>query len=144
MGSDYMQLPPENEQRPKHRGIFDANKPYTEYEKVFCGMFDNVDGKKLVLFGAGMMFDDYMKKFGRKYKPDFIVDNDKNKWGRKRQGVEIKSPEAILAIPAGRRKVIVCSAHYPEIEKQLKEMGITEYSVYIQHVKWITDTEQRR
>ena len=144
MGSDYMQLPPENEQRPKHRGIFDANKPYTEYEKVFCGMFDNVDGKKLVLFGAGMMFDDYMKKFGRKYKPDFIVDNDKNKWGRNRQGVEIKSPEAILSVPAGRRKVIVCSAHYPEIEKQLQEMGITEYSVYIQHVKWITDTEQRR
>ena len=144
MGSDYRKLPPENEQKPKHRGIFDANKPYTEYEKVFCGMFDGVKGKKLVLFGGGMMFDDYMKKFGGKYRPDFIVDNDKNKWGRYRQGIEIKSPQEILSIPADRRKVIICSAYYPEIEKQLKEMGVTEYSIYIQHIEWITETEQKR
>lgn len=144
MGSDYMKLPPENEQKPKHRGIFDANKPYTEYEQVFCGMFDAVKGKKLVLFGGGMMFDDYMKKFGRKYKPDFIVDNDKNKWGRFRQGIEIKSPQEILKISPEKRKVIICSAYYPEIEKQLQEMGIMEYSIYIQHIEWITNTEQNR
>ena len=144
MGSDYMKLPPENEQRPKHKGIFDANTPYTQYEKIFCGMFEGAKNKKIILFGAGMMFDDYMKKFGRRYRPAFIVDNDKNKWGRSRQGVEIKSPEEILAIPADKRKVIICSAHYLEIEKQLKEMGVSDYSIYIQHIEWITNTEQRR
>ena len=144
MGSDYMKYPPENERKMKHRGIFDSDKPYTDYVKVFCGMFDNVKGRQIILFGAGMMFDDYMLKFGKKYRPEFLVDNDKNKWGRRRQGIDIKSPNEILTISQKKRKVIICSAYYPEIEKQLQEMGIMEYSIYIQHLDWIIDTEKNR
>lgn len=144
MGSDYMKYPPENERKPKHRGIFDANRPYGDYIKLFCGMFDNVVGKQIIVFGAGMMFDDFMLKFGNQYRPYFIVDNDRNKWGRIRQGVEIKSPEEILKIPASKRKIIICSAYYPEIEKQLQQMNIVDYSIYIQHIEWIMDTEKNR
>ncbi len=64
LGKDYLKYPPEDERKPKHTGIFDPEKPYEEYRQMLTGMFDDVQGKKIILFGAGMMFEDYMKKWG--------------------------------------------------------------------------------
>lgn len=140
-GSDYMKLPPIEEQRPKHSGIMDPDRPYTFYEDIFTGIFDNTKGKQIILFGAGQMFDDYMRKWGRKYRPSFTVDNDESKWDRTRLGIPVKNPQDILKIPASKRKVIICSFYYREIEKQLQEMGV-EYSVYIQHIEWVVHSEK--
>ena len=93
---------------------------------------------------AGMMFEDYMKKWGNKYRPDFLVDNDENKWGRRRQGIEIKSPKEILEVPEHKRHLIICSFYYKEIQKQLEEMGIKDYHVYVQHAQWIIEAEAQR
>ena len=51
---------------------------------MLTGMFENIKGKKIILFGAGMMMEDYMKKWGNRYRPEFLVDNDENKWDRQR------------------------------------------------------------
>ena len=144
MGKDYMKFPPVEERKPKHVGIYDPQKPYTEYVKLLGGLFKNVKGKQIILFGAGMMFEDYMKKWGNKYRPDFLVDNDENKWGRRRQGIEIKSPKEILEVPEHKRHLIICSFYYKEIQKQLEEMGIKDYHVYVQHAQWIVDAEAQR
>ena len=82
-----------------------------------------------------------MKKYGDKYRPSFLVDNDRNKWGRSRMGIEIKEPKELLTIPAHKRKLIVCSYYYKEIGKQLDEMGIKDYKVYVQRMDWILKTE---
>lgn len=142
MGKDYLKYPPEEQRKPKHTGIFDPEKPYGEYQKMLTGMFDNVKGKKIILFGAGMMMEDYMKKWGNRYRPEFLVDNDENKWGRQRFGVPIKSPEEIQKIPEGKRRLIICSFYYKEIQKQLEQMGIHDYCVYVQHVEWIVESEE--
>ncbi len=142
MGKDYLNYPPEDERKPKHTGIFDPEKPYGEYRQMLCGMFEDIGGKKIILFGAGMMFEDYMKKWGGRYRPDFLVDNDENKWGRSRMGIPVKSPKEILQIPEGKRRLIICSFYYKEIEKQLEEMGVKDYHVYVQHVEWIVRSEQ--
>ena len=142
MGRDYLKYPPEDERKPKHTGIFDPEKPYEEYRQMLTGMFEEVRGKKIILFGAGMMFEDYMKKWGSRYRPDFLVDNDKAKWGRSRMGIPIKSPREILEIPKERRRLIICSFYYKEIEKQLEKMGVKDYHVYVQHVEWIVKSEQ--
>lgn len=142
MGKDYLKYPPEEQRKPKHTGIFDPEKPYGEYQKRLTGMFDNVKGKKIILFGAGMMMEDYMKKWGNRYRPEFLVDNDENKWGRQRFGVPIKSPEEIQKIPEGKRRLIICSFYYKEIQKQLEQMGIHDYCVYVQHVEWIVESEE--
>ena len=44
-------------------------------------------------------------------------------------GVEIKSPEAILDIPAEQRNVWICNLNYDIIGNQLERMGI-EYRCY--------------
>lgn len=142
MGRDYMKYPPEEERKPKHKGIFDPERPYTEYVKKLTGMFDDIKGKKIILFGAGLMFDDYMKKWGTRYRPAFTVDNDENKWGRSRQGVEIREPKAILEVPPEKRRLIICSFYYTEIQKQLQEMGVQDYQVYVQKLEWVLQAEK--
>lgn len=141
MGKDYMKYPPEEERKPRHSGVFDPEKPYTEYLSKLSGLFDEARGKKIVLFGAGMMFEDYMKNWGSRYRPAFTVDNDENKWGRSRMGIEIKPPRAILEVPEKKRHVIICSYYYKEIEKQLQALGINDYHIYIQRLEWILKAE---
>lgn len=142
-GKDYMKYPPEEERKPKHTGIFDPERPYGEYIQKLTGMFEDVKGKKIILFGSGKMFEDYMQKWGGRYRPAFLVDNDENKWGRKRMGLEIKSPQSIFDVPVEKRRLIICSFYYKEIQKQLEEMGINDYRVYIQHMEWIIKAEEQ-
>lgn len=142
MGKDYMRLPPSEERKPKHTGIFDPERPYEEYMRKLTGMFENLKGKQIILFGAGLMFEDYMKKWGGRYRPAFLVDNDENKWGKRRMGIEIKNPEELRGIPRQKRRLIICSYYYKEIETQLEAMGIHDYRVYIQHLEWILEAEK--
>ena len=144
LGRDYMKFPPQEERKPKHTGIYDPERSYQEYIQKLTGMFEGSKGKKIILFGSGMMFEDYMKKWGSRYRPAFLVDNDENKWGRSRMGIEIREPEKILEIPEEKRHLIICSFYYKEIEKQLLEMGITEYRVYVQKLEWIVRAEEER
>lgn len=143
MGRDYMKYPPEEERKPKHRGIYDPERPYTEYIRLLCDTFADVKGKKIILFGAGLMFEDYMKKYGDKYRPAFLVDNDESKWGRSRMGIPIRKPDEILEVPAEQRNLIICSYYYREISEQLDKMGIRDYKVYVQEMEWILRTEEQ-
>lgn len=141
MGKDYLKYPPEEERKPKHRGIFDPENSYEMYTRFLGGTFQGVKGKQIILFGSGMMFEDYMKKYGDKYRPAFLVDNDENKWGRCRMGLEIRKPEEVLTIPEGKRHLIICSFYYREIAEQLQQMGVHDYKVYVQNPEWIVRTE---
>ena len=143
MGKDYRKYPPEDERKPKHTGIFDPEKPYGEYQRMLTGMFEDIRGKKIIIFGAGMMFEDYMKKWGGRYRPDFLTDNDEHKWGRQRMGIPVRPPKQILEVPEEKRRVIICSFYYKEIERQLAQMGIKDYRVYVQHVDWIIRAENQ-
>ncbi|MCR4909258.1 MAG: hypothetical protein K5985_10555 [Lachnospiraceae bacterium] len=81
-------------------------------------------GKTLVIFGTGNMFRNYMRLWGKTAKPAFAVDNNSKLWGERKEGIEIRPPEAILEIPPEKRNVWICNIHFPEIKEQLKEMGI--------------------
>lgn len=143
LGGDYMKFPPEEERKPKHRGIFDPDVQYTTYQAKLSNIFAESKNRKIILFGSGLMFEDYMKKYGDRYRPAFLVDNDKNKWERTRMGIEIKRPEAILEIPDSKRLVIICSYYYKEIEPQLVSMGISDYKIYVQELSWILESEEQ-
>lgn len=77
----------------------------------------------IVLFGAGNMCRNFMKCYGEKYPPLFTCDNNQAKWGSRFCGLEVKSPQALKALPDGCG-VFICNIYYREIERQLREMGV--------------------
>lgn len=77
-----------------------------------------------VLFGAGNMCRNYMKCYGEEYPPLFTCDNDSRRWGGRFEGLEIKPPEA-LRETAPDCAIFICNIYYREIERQLREMGIS-------------------
>ncbi len=48
-----------------------------------------------------------------------------------------------MKIPEEKRRLIICSFYYKEIQKQLEQMGIRDYRVYIQRMDWILEAEER-
>lgn len=76
-----------------------------------------------VLFGAGNMCRNYMKCYGKEYKPLFTCDNNSKIWGTTFEGLEIKNPEALKDIPK-ECAIFICNMYYDEIESQLREMGV--------------------
>ncbi len=141
-GKDYMTLPPFYMQTPHHDGIFLTDVPYKRYLGMFNNILSDAEGKTIVIFGAGIMVEDYLTKYGNKYKPEFLVDNDKTKWGKEKFGISIENPEFLKGIP--NLHLIICSVYYREIEKQLNEMGITEFKVYAKEKKLIAGEERDR
>ena len=81
-------------------------------------------GKQIILFGAGRMLRRYQQMWGEKYPPSFVVDNDSKIWDTVVDGISVRCPQAILAVPENERNVIVCNMHYKEIGGQLEKMGV--------------------
>ena len=67
----------------------------------------------------------YLKKWGEKYPPFFLVDNNASTWGKYFGPYKIQAPESILEIPEKERTVIICTMYYDAIEKQLDGMGVS-------------------
>ena len=87
------------------------------------------NGRKRILFGCGIRFENYMKVWGQKYPPAFIADNNAALWNTEKDGIKICSPEEILHIPKEQRFVLICNMYYREIGQQLQKMGIS-YEIY--------------
>lgn len=76
-----------------------------------------------VLFGAGNMCRNYMKCYGEKYPPLYTCDNNRKLWGSVFEGLEVKDPQELKALPEDC-VVFICNIYYREIEAQLRQMGI--------------------
>ncbi len=83
----------------------------------------------VVLFGAGNMCRNYMKNYGEQYPPLFTCDNNSARWGEEFCGLTIESPERLKSLPENTG-IFICNVYYREIEKQLRDMGITESVEY--------------
>lgn len=100
-------------------------KAVAEYFKWQIGIENTLKKHgSIVLFGAGNMCRNYMKCYGGKYPPLFTCDNNSALWGTTFCGLEVKAPESLAHLPADCA-VFICNIYYREIEKQLREMGIT-------------------
>lgn len=136
---NYMEYPPQEKRCPKHTGIFDPDTPYEVWQKRLTGAFIGLEGKVLVVFGAGNMFEDYMRRFGTQYRPAFLVDNGKGKWGKTVHGIMVHDPSELLRFPKDKLRVIICNIYFREIAAQLEEMGITDYCLHIENKWWLND-----
>ncbi|MGN6714455.1 LicD family protein [Anaerocolumna jejuensis] len=143
VAKDYMLYPPVEKRVPHHHGIFIPELPYAVFNNRYMHSFQDIQDKTIILFGAGLMVEDYLKKFGKKYPPAFLVDNNSDKWGTRKCGIEVRNPQEILNVHADRRKLFICNVYYKQIEKQLKNMGVTDYCIYVQDRNWILEDENK-
>lgn len=104
---------------------------YTQetYDRLFTNIFKDADNKKLYLFGSGYYAEQFINQFGQYYEIEGILDNDKEKWGRKAGGIKIYPPSWLkdIDIPF---KVIICIKNFEDVLLQLSEMEIRNISVY--------------
>lgn len=107
--------------RPQVLQLAKATADYFEWQIRMKAVLKKYD--KRVTFGAGNMCRNYMKCYGREFPPLFTCDNNKNRWGKQFEGLEIKSPEALKEIDPDCA-IFICNMYYREIEDQLRQMGI--------------------
>ena len=110
--------------------LFTYVRKIGEYFRWQLTMGDMVaNAGERILFGAGNMCRNYMRVYGEKYPPKFIVDNNPASWGTKRYGIEIFSPAELLKVDP-TITVFICSTFYEEMAAQLKGMGVKNPIAY--------------
>ncbi|MBP2657243.1 MAG: radical protein [Firmicutes bacterium] len=84
--------------------------------------------KDIVIFGAGQIGRMALSEYATRVA--FFVDNNKEIQGNKINGIEIKSLEEVLNFKENY-KVIIASKSQDLIERQLLELGIMNYQIYL-------------
>lgn len=105
------------------------NYPAYIYQRIDNAL-EEIDGKKLIIFGAGRYLDRFWEAYGDSYPVYAIVDNNEKRWGEYIRGIEICSPAFLQKLDHGEYRVLICIRDYDTVAAQLNEMGIYEYSVY--------------
>lgn len=108
-----------------------------DYRRLFIEVFENLEGRKLYLFGAGRYAGKFLAMYGSMYEVAGIVDNDEAKWGSTLSGTAVLPPAALSGLEAGTFKVIICMKRYMGALRQLREMGVRSIGIYD------TETEYR-
>ncbi len=111
--------------------FFDTETDYKKYVKRYTGMLEDISGKKIYLFGAADSLRIWLERFGLKDQVECTFDNDRNKWGSKAYGLEVKNPDQIPSLLDGNSRLIIVSLWHQEIGAQLEAMGIDDYYVYL-------------
>lgn len=84
-------------------------------------------GKKIVLFGTGKYFENYMKNYADEYPPAYAVDNSPKQWNTKKMGIAIKHPEILRQEDPNNIIIVLCCKEYSAVVKQIKEIGDFDY-----------------
>jgi len=135
---EYMRLPPKEIRRTRHVGqLISADIPYRSFLFDFELAAEDLTGKTIVIFGAGQMFEHYMEHQGHRFPPAFIVDNNPAKWSTNVHGIPVKSPEELLTVPSDQLRLIICNIYFREIAKQLRQMNIHDFYIYVQEKQWL-------
>ncbi|MFC0271933.1 hypothetical protein ACFFIX_10770 [Metabacillus herbersteinensis] len=90
---------------------------------------ENVNNKKVVVFGAGSGYDLFTKLILDAYniRPEYFVDNDHEKVGEMKNNIEIYSVEKLLDENKEEILILVSSQFYQEIKDQLVKLGYKEH-----------------
>ena len=116
--------------RPVH-WFYDTETDYKVYVKRFTGMLDEIEGKKIFLFGAADSLRIWLERFNRRDQVVCTFDNSPEKWGKQAYGIDVKNPAELPAMLDDNSRIIIVSLWHQEIGKQLEKMGVKDYYVYL-------------
>jgi hypothetical protein len=76
---------------------------------------------RVIGWGTGSVFDYFHSLYPIRL--DYLVDNDRARWGRTRQGIEIASPERLLSEVPAETVIVIYSSSWTEIREQIARLG---------------------
>lgn len=130
-GRGFMGYVPREYRRPHHPALWDPAVPYPIWQHRILDFYPESAEKQVILFGTGNMARIFCQQNKEILKIQACVDNNPRKWEKSFYGLPVCKPEYLLGIPEEERHIIICNGYYREIGRQLQEMGIEEYFVYV-------------
>lgn len=114
-------------------GLMRQNRMRMKYSDSFfksyvSGIFNDIQGKEIYLFGAGIYAKSFIEKHGAQLEIAGIIDNNSSRWGDDLEGILIQSPEILLDLSKDY-KVFICMKQYEQVFRQLKNMGVKNIAV---------------
>lgn len=134
-GPDYLELPPEELRRPKHKAIYSTDKAYAIVRSnipLVCGAAYEMGEERARHMVAILGNLDYVqwfsKQYGMKLKPSLILTDDRMQWGHLYEGIVVDSVEALSI--CSHVLLITSYEQYREKEDILSELDCLEHIVF--------------
>ena len=110
-----------------------------DYLNKFVNIFKNLENKKLILFGSGLVAKRFMEMYGGDYDVAAVIDNRKDKQGSEFYGVKIHGAEILDTFSVGTYRVIVCIRNFLSVMNQLEDMGVKDYGIFDPNQKYMRE-----
>lgn len=98
------------------------------------------EGKKYIIFGAGLYGRKAFEKYGAELVEGFM-DNSPQKQGTVLFGKPVMRVEEVLS-QKEKYHIVIASLYITSMEKQLKELGIEDYSIFAEPFHRFFDTDE--
>ncbi len=83
---------------------------------------------RLVIFGAGKMYQEYKKDIKKDIEIVGFIDNEMSKWGKHLDGIMIYPPSDLITLEYDA--VFLLSIYYRDMRLQLRKMGIPRNKIF--------------
>ncbi len=94
-----------------------------EYNRIFIDIFENLKGRKIVLFGITHITRRFISMYGSEYEIECIIDNNSKRWGEIFDGIEVKSPKMLEEKDVSNYKVFICIENCGAVINQIETLN---------------------
>jgi lipopolysaccharide cholinephosphotransferase len=108
-----------------------VNRPYTEYTSRYTDMLDDIQDKRVYLFGAGDSLRIWLERYSQGLNIVCAFDNAESKWNTVAYGIPVRSPNELPRLMDTDSRLIIASIYREEISQQLDNMGIDNYFIFV-------------